>query len=87
MPSFVNFVCFECILVRVQPGRDVVFDVLENQFLKATYMRKGSGWVESHRVAVISHQKLFSNMNFYSQKTKQLWRKSAPLCHFIQKMH
>ena len=26
-------ICSECILVRVPPGRDVVFDELENQFL------------------------------------------------------
>ncbi len=39
----------ECKLVRVQAGWDVVFDVLENQFLKALHQNEG----ECHRVVVI----------------------------------
>ncbi len=36
-------------LVRVQAGWDVVFDVLENQFLKALHQNGG----ECHRAVVI----------------------------------
>ncbi len=39
----------ECKLVRVMAGLDVVFDVLENQFLKALHQNGG----ECHGAAVV----------------------------------
>ncbi len=47
----------ECKLVRVQTGRDVVLNVLENQFLKALHQDGG----ECHRAVVIliRHCRLF----------------------------
>ena len=39
----------EGILLRVQAGRNVVFEVLENQFLKALHQ----DGVESHKAAVV----------------------------------
>ncbi len=39
----------ECKLVRVQAGCDVVFDLLESQFLRALHQNGG----ECHRVAVV----------------------------------
>ena len=40
---------FESILVRVQAGRDVILDMMENQFLKGPHQDVG----KSHRVAVV----------------------------------
>ncbi len=58
-----GLVCSECKLLRVQAGWDVVFDVLENQFLKALHQNGG----ECHRVVVDSwliwHCRLFMYRN------------------------
>ncbi len=44
-----GFVASESVLMRIQVGRDVVFDVRENQFLEAFHQY----WGESHRAVVI----------------------------------
>lgn len=48
-------VCSESVLLRVQARREVDFDFLENQFLKALHQDGG----QSHWAVVIKTQKMF----------------------------
>ena len=48
--SLCGSVSYASMLVRVQTGKHVIFDVLVNQFLKAIHQ----DGVESHRVIVIT---------------------------------
>ena len=42
----IGSVCSDSILVRVQAGRDVISDVLENQFLKALHQDGGESYMD-----------------------------------------